>query len=525
MKFTTDNRQLVEQVARGTTPIAFGAIQNEVERFKKAGFNNLAIVLPDDAPGYLTGGYSVLKQAKGVPHPNAATVFINWYVSRPGQEVYESVMLETSVRTDLNTGLPDYLVPRPGVEYYEAFNEHEYFSAQRRGEAHHRRARQPVTPRRGASGVRMAGGGGGTAASLLRGAMRAASTPASICPTAASHRVIRAFQSSNRITMMPCAREDEGIAIAVGLQLGGRTAVCMMEASGLGYSGLILARAQVQRTPVIIVASHTAGAGRAVRLPRRDRACCPRASLRASASPTRSRPSHASLEALIYRVVQTVARPAHLVWLADSAVHRVGGRRMNRIEAMDAVVGGARAMPSWSPDRAPMPACCTNGRDAPATIYNMEHGLCDAAVGLGIALACPRRRVLAIEGEGSFYRGCDRALHDLAAEARQPRGAGARQRRLGHRRRPGADRDGVWARSREPRARLGWDEKHVYRAIEAGRTRASCWRRRCGQAGRISSSARPTPSKDEASLAGRPRPKRHLLDCAVLMRAELGGDA
>jgi sulfopyruvate decarboxylase TPP-binding subunit len=73
--------------------------------------------------------------------------------------------------------------------------------------------------------------------------------------------VIRAFQSSNKITMIPCAREDEGVAIAVGLNLGGRTAICLMEASGIGLSALILARAQVQRTPVIIVASHTAGGG------------------------------------------------------------------------------------------------------------------------------------------------------------------------------------------------------------------------------------------------------------------------
>jgi sulfopyruvate decarboxylase TPP-binding subunit len=63
------------------------------------------------------------------------------------------------------------------------------------------------------------------------------------------------------MTMVPCAREDEGVAIAVGLYLGGRTAVCMMEASGIGYSALILARAHVQRTPVIIVASHSAGVG------------------------------------------------------------------------------------------------------------------------------------------------------------------------------------------------------------------------------------------------------------------------
>jgi sulfopyruvate decarboxylase TPP-binding subunit len=61
--------------------------------------------------------------------------------------------------------------------------------------------------------------------------------------------------------MIPCAREDEGIAIAVGLNLGGRTAICMMEASGIGYSGLILARAHVQRTPVIILASHSNSGG------------------------------------------------------------------------------------------------------------------------------------------------------------------------------------------------------------------------------------------------------------------------
>jgi ABC-type Fe3+ transport system substrate-binding protein len=128
VKFTTDNRGLVEGVVRGISPIAFGAIQNEVERFRKAGFTNFAVLLPDDPPGYLTGGYSVLKQAKGVPHPNAATVFINWFMSQPGQEVYETVMIETSRRTDVKTGIPDYLVPRPDVKYYEAFNEDEYFS-------------------------------------------------------------------------------------------------------------------------------------------------------------------------------------------------------------------------------------------------------------------------------------------------------------------------------------------------------------------------------------------------------------
>ena len=126
-KFTSSNRQVVEQVVRGTRPIAFASLQFFVEKFRREGIKNLAVVLPDDAPGYVTGGFSVLKQAKNVPHPNAAQVFINWYVSRPGQEVYQRTMLATSRRKDVDTGLPSYLIPRPGVKYFEAYSEARYF--------------------------------------------------------------------------------------------------------------------------------------------------------------------------------------------------------------------------------------------------------------------------------------------------------------------------------------------------------------------------------------------------------------
>lgn len=127
-QFTSSNRQVVADVARGTKPIAFASLQFFVERFRREGIENLAVVLPDDAPGYLTGGFSVLKQAKGVPHPNAAQVFINWYASRPGQEVYQTVMMETSRRLDVKTGIPEYLIPKPGVKYFEAYNEDIYNS-------------------------------------------------------------------------------------------------------------------------------------------------------------------------------------------------------------------------------------------------------------------------------------------------------------------------------------------------------------------------------------------------------------
>jgi sulfopyruvate decarboxylase subunit alpha len=53
-----------------------------------------------------------------------------------------------------------------------------------------------------------------------------------------------------------CAREDEGVAMAAGAWLAGRRSAILMEGSGVGLAGLILARCQIQRTPLLVIASH-----------------------------------------------------------------------------------------------------------------------------------------------------------------------------------------------------------------------------------------------------------------------------
>lgn len=58
------------------------------------------------------------------------------------------------------------------------------------------------------------------------------------------------------VCSLVCSREDEGIAIAVGAYLAGRVPVAIMEGSGIGYSALILGRAQIQRTPVFLLVGH-----------------------------------------------------------------------------------------------------------------------------------------------------------------------------------------------------------------------------------------------------------------------------
>jgi len=150
----------------------------------------------------------------------------------------------------------------------------------------------------------MAAGTDEMPASFLRGAMRANVDACVYLPDSCLTPVIRALERSGQITMIPCAREDEGVAIAVGLELGGRTALCMMEGSGIGFSGLILARAQVQRTPVIIVASHTAGGGEPYDY-HGATALLSEGVFKGLGIPYEVATDARSLEPLVYRVVQT----------------------------------------------------------------------------------------------------------------------------------------------------------------------------------------------------------------------------
>lgn len=79
---------------------------------------------------------------------------------------------------------------------------------------------------------------------------------AAYLPDTILHPVISAVEATPEITAVGVTREDEGVGVCVGAFLGGKWPVLLCEGSGLGLSGLILARAVVQRTPMLILASH-----------------------------------------------------------------------------------------------------------------------------------------------------------------------------------------------------------------------------------------------------------------------------
>jgi thiamine pyrophosphate-dependent acetolactate synthase large subunit-like protein len=162
--------------------------------------------------------------------------------------------------------------------------------------------------------------------------------------------------------------------------------------------------------------------------------------------------------------------------------------------------------------------------DRPASLYNMDMAYA-TPVGLGIALGRPRRKVLVVEGEGSFFAGSP-ALSTI------------------WRMRPNnltvvVTDNGVWGTGdgREPSATsygtdlaalavaAGWDGKHVHSCDQPAELRA-----RLGAAlegnGPHFIVCKNDPAKDEylTSSSGRPRPMRHVLDCAVLMRRDLNGE-
>ena len=91
---------------------------------------------------------------------------------------------------------------------------------------------------------------------LYEGLAAAAVDFAVFLPDSVLYRPERRLQVEGACTTVVCSREDEGVAIACGAALAGRRAVVMMEGSGLGLCGLILARAQSQRTPLLVVFSH-----------------------------------------------------------------------------------------------------------------------------------------------------------------------------------------------------------------------------------------------------------------------------
>jgi len=99
---TRDLRQLADALAKGKVALAFGLGRSQTEPFIKAKLPiKPAPVTKEGLPA--SNSFGVLGVIKDPPHPNATKVFVNWFLSREGQDWYSRVMQNGTRRLDVNT--------------------------------------------------------------------------------------------------------------------------------------------------------------------------------------------------------------------------------------------------------------------------------------------------------------------------------------------------------------------------------------------------------------------------------------
>ncbi len=118
---TRDTRLHVEWVARGKYAIALAPYKERVAEFQKVGAP-LKWVVPTGEQ-YLSAS-STLSYLDRAPHPNAAKVFINWFLSKEGLAAWSRAAKMQSAREDVSTDfLPPEAIRKSSVRYFNTARE------------------------------------------------------------------------------------------------------------------------------------------------------------------------------------------------------------------------------------------------------------------------------------------------------------------------------------------------------------------------------------------------------------------
>jgi iron(III) transport system substrate-binding protein len=115
-----DQRQLADWTARGVYPINLTMREPDILDLQREGMKIEAFWF-DDIPGMVGVGGSFTTVIAEAPHSNAAKLWVNWLASKEGQEQYVQAIAQSSTRVDVeaNARLPQFLVPKPGVQYFD----------------------------------------------------------------------------------------------------------------------------------------------------------------------------------------------------------------------------------------------------------------------------------------------------------------------------------------------------------------------------------------------------------------------
>lgn len=121
----SDQRQMIDWVGEGRYPIGLWLSSTQLRIAQEAGLpvKDLTGNAFKEGAGITQGG-GTINLAESAPHPNAARLFINWFLSREGQLLWQRDVENPSLRIDIpKDGLDPGIVPQPGVKYVDTTTE------------------------------------------------------------------------------------------------------------------------------------------------------------------------------------------------------------------------------------------------------------------------------------------------------------------------------------------------------------------------------------------------------------------
>jgi ABC-type Fe3+ transport system substrate-binding protein len=101
LALSRDQRVLAEILAKGKLSLVVGLTYYSYAPFIRAGLPVAPIPTPNEGV-YVSGGSGHLVVLRNAPHPNAVKLFVNWFLSREGQEVYSRAMHQATRRLDVD---------------------------------------------------------------------------------------------------------------------------------------------------------------------------------------------------------------------------------------------------------------------------------------------------------------------------------------------------------------------------------------------------------------------------------------
>jgi iron(III) transport system substrate-binding protein len=129
--FSRDYKQMTDWLVSCSRPVAIGMPNDVLEQMQKHGIGKNVVEL--EGSGYLgnrnpggVGGNASMGWYNNAPHPNAAKVFVNWYLSRELQQHYANLTEVNSRRSDTTPADPMRIL-QPDKEYFNTSEENVRF--------------------------------------------------------------------------------------------------------------------------------------------------------------------------------------------------------------------------------------------------------------------------------------------------------------------------------------------------------------------------------------------------------------